>query len=206
MWLVSYSIRSLRAYNPCGNAGPMPSFLEGAAVKKNKPVVPALQSSQHPLSVAIIVKETRMEVIGISKQKDGKSKWKLKVHEQPVSREERELFRKWDRMPPRSVMYSEFGFRPVPYFFPSPRAENGRPVSMGQMLQDRALAVRVLDDQLAIALRHPHLSSTAGRAIVHKVRNLAKIFGMEERFEKAVNRVLTREPQRYEQTRTTTRT
>jgi hypothetical protein len=175
-------------------------------VKKNKRVVPALQSSQHPLSVAIIVKETRMEVIGISKQKDGKSKLKLKVYEKPVSREERKLFRKLDRAPPGSVMYAQFGFRPVPYFFQSPRAKNGRPVSMGQMLQDRALAVAVLDNQLAMALRHPHLFSTAGRALVHKVRNLAKILGMEERFEKAVNWELTREPQRHEQTRTTTRT
>ena len=176
-------------------------------MKKNKPVVPALQSSQHPLSIASVVEVARpSEVIRIGKQKDGKSKWKLKIYEQPVSREGRELFRKLDRMPPGSVMYYPSGFRPVPYFFRSPRAKNGRPVSMGQMLQDRALAVRVLDDQLAMALGHPHLFSTAGRALVHRVRNLAKILGMEERFEKAVNRALTREQQRYEQTRTTTRT
>jgi hypothetical protein len=73
------------------------------------------------------------------------------------------------------------------------------------MLQDPALAVRVLNDQLKIALAQPHQFSSGGRALVHRVRNLARILGMEDRFEKAVKQALTRDQQRNEQTRTTTR-
>src|SRR5438876_5814665 len=81
---------------------------------------------------------------------------------------------------------------------------------IGRLLQDRALAVRVLDDQLKMALAHRNLFSRAGRANVAQVRRLAKILGMEKRFEERVSRSLAqsrntidseRKPRRGEEAR-----
>jgi hypothetical protein len=58
------------------------------------------------------------------------------------------------------------------------------------MRQDHALARRVLDDQLKLVLGQPKLFKKQARSRVRRVRTLAQILGMEERFEKALSRRL----------------
>ena len=106
-----------------------------------------------------------------------------------LSRPARELFRKADRMP-QGTVYHQHGVGSVPYFYRDPGTKTEGRVSIGSLLQDRALAVRVLDDQLKMALAHRNLFSRAGRANVAQVRRLAKILGMEKRFEERVCRSL----------------
>ena len=99
----------------------------------------------------------------------------------------------------------QLGVQPVPYIYRNARGIKGRQVTIGQMLQDPALAVRVLDDQLKMALGQPHLfSSGDGRSCAVSQSGADTRHG--GRFKKAVNQALKGDEQRYEQTRTMTRT
>lgn len=102
----------------------------GAAVKKNKPLIPApeiMKISQSPVFITNVVEVARRsEIISIGKQRGGVSKWKLRVEHTPMSRERRERFRELDRMRPGSVTYQQLGVRPVPYFYRNPRGKKGR--------------------------------------------------------------------------------
>jgi hypothetical protein len=157
----------------------------------------------------VVVSRERVQIVDIGKPKNGVVTWKGTVEREPLSKSARELFRKADRMPPGSL-YHQLGVGPVRYFYRDPRTKTEGRVSIGRLLQDRALAVCVLDDQLKMALAHRNLFSRAGRADVAQVRRLAKILGMEKRFEERVSRSLAqprntidseRKPRRGEEVR-----
>ena len=157
----------------------------------------------------VVVLRERVQIVAIGKPKNGVVTYTVRVEREPLSRPARELFRKADRMPP-GTLYHQHGVGPVPYFYRDPRTKTEGRVSIGRLLQDRALAVRVLDDQLKMALARRNLFSRAGRANVAQVRRLAKILGMEKRFEERVSRSLAqsrntidseRKPRRGEEAR-----
>jgi hypothetical protein len=104
------------------------------------------------------------------------------MHKLPV---DRDLLR--TDLPPKAT-YRECGVGPVMYYYRDPRAKKGSRVPIGRLKQSRALAVRVLDDQLEMALAHRHLFGKSGRAHVHRVLHLAIILGLRGRYEQRVKR------------------
>lgn len=131
----------------------------------------------------IVLKET-IEIIKVGRRKDGVVTWKLRRVQEPLSPEAREYFRNLDRNPPEK--YQQMGARPVPYLYRDPRTKKEGRISIGRMLQNRTLAIRVLDDQTKMALGRGNLFGKGGRTHLNRVRNLAKILGLEERVERAV--------------------
>ena len=138
----------------------------------------------------IVLTET-IEIIKLGRRKDGVVTWKLRRVQGPLSPEAREYFHNLDRNPPEK--YQQMGVRPVPYLYRAPRTKKEGRISIGRMLQNRALAIRVVDDQTKMALGRGNLFGKGGQTHLNRVRNLAKILGLEERVERAVKRVLARE-------------
>lgn len=133
----------------------------------------------------LIVSKTEFKVIKVGRRKDGIMTLKLRRVQEPLSREAREQFRQLDLNPPEK--FQQIGVRPVPYLYRDPRTKKEGRISIGRMLQNRALAIRVLDDQTKMALGTGNLFGKGGRKHLNRVRNLAKILGLEERVERALN-------------------
>jgi len=163
-----------------------------AKTKTCIPPADIIKTAEGPSCVPnVVVSRETVHIVNIGKPKNGVITWKVRIEREPLSQAARQLFGKADRMPP-GTLYRAIGVRPVPYFYRDPRTKTEGRISIGQMLQDRALAVRVFDDQLKMALAHPNLYGRAGRAHVARVRGLAKILGIEKRFEEGVNRAQSR--------------
>jgi hypothetical protein len=159
---------------------------------KTKPCIPPadiIKTAEGPSCVPnVVVSRETVHIVNIGKPKNGVITWKLRIEREQLSQTARQLFGKADRMPP-GTLYQQHGVRPVPYFYRDPRTKVEGRISIGRMLQDRALAVRVFDDQLKMALAHANLYGRVGRAHVARVRVLAKILGIEKRFEEGVDRL-----------------
>lgn len=107
------------------------------------------------------------------------------VHKQSI---DRKLFR--TDLPPETL-YRECGIGPVAYYYHDPRAKKDSSVPIGRLKESRALAVRVLDDQLRLALAKPDPFNRVGRTHVHRVQKLGIILGLKGHFEERVKRALS---------------
>jgi len=163
-------------------------------VAKAKPSYSAQKRSEKPITAQPIILTKTSEITKVRTRKGGGIALTLRSEWKPLSREAREHFRQLDLNPPEK--YRLIGVRPVPYLYRDPRTKKEGRISIGRMLQHRALAILVLDDQTKMALGRGNLFGKAVRTHLNRVRSLAQILDLEERFEQEVAQALKRNTSR----------